>query len=543
MMRERFTSAPVLAGAAVLLASLGLYLATLAPSLTWGNNNIGVDGGELLAAANTFGIPHPPGYPTYVLLLKSFATLVPIGDFAHRGNLLSAVLGSVSVTLLYFVILRFGRALRPEAPETFRIAVAALAASIFATSPLFWSQAVITEVYTLNTVFAGSLLLIAAHLALPRPAEEGGDSRRTGPWLGLFGLLLGLGLGNHLTLLGIAGPLLLWLLATLGWRAVLTPWLVGPLVLGLGIYVYMPIRAAQDPPVNWGNADTFEGFRWMVSGRVYQDYAFDVPGSKVPGRVVNWVQLVFSQFNPPGMFGAVVGIAVLRTREIRFLGASLLSVAVISAYSIGYNTIDHKVLTIPTFMIFSVWIGIGSLAVFDNLATWLRSAEVSSLPGLIKRAAAHPLVLLSVVAFGALPLTSLILNYSSQNQRGDDRAYDYARDVFDRVPDGSVVLSKEENTSFSLWYMRYVEETDRDVAPIAIPLLQFDWYWRTLLSRYQDRLPAEVTTDVNKALERIIDENQGKARVFFTYMPRTLEQIYEFNDLGSLLEPGAKKKR
>ena len=40
---------------------------------------------------------------------------------------------------------------------------------------------------------------------------------------------------------------------------------------------------------------------------------------------------------------------MLRTREIRFLGASLLSVAGITAYSISYNTIDYKVLTIPTF--------------------------------------------------------------------------------------------------------------------------------------------------------------------------------------------------
>ena len=55
----------------------------------------GVDGGELLVAAHGLGIPHPPGYPTYTLLLRSFATLVPIGDFAFRGTLLSAVLASV----------------------------------------------------------------------------------------------------------------------------------------------------------------------------------------------------------------------------------------------------------------------------------------------------------------------------------------------------------------------------------------------------------------------------------------------------------------
>ena len=104
--RQRVTSAGSLVGFAVFAASLGLYLSTLAPTLTWGYQNIGVDGGELLAAANTLGIPHPPGYPTYTLLLKFFATVVPVGDFAYRGNLLPAILASGSIGLLYLVTLR-----------------------------------------------------------------------------------------------------------------------------------------------------------------------------------------------------------------------------------------------------------------------------------------------------------------------------------------------------------------------------------------------------------------------------------------------------
>ena len=130
--------------------SLALYLSTLAPTLTSGYNNTGEDGGELLAAANTFGIPHPPGYPTYTLLLKSFATMVPIGDFAYRGNLLSAVLASLSVALLFWVILRFCRFLRPDGMHLVWITSAAVGAAVFATSPLLWSQAVMTEVYTLG---------------------------------------------------------------------------------------------------------------------------------------------------------------------------------------------------------------------------------------------------------------------------------------------------------------------------------------------------------------------------------------------------------
>ncbi|HID51919.1 MAG TPA: DUF2723 domain-containing protein, partial [Anaerolineae bacterium] len=68
--------------------ALAVYWLTLAPDLTaahWGG-----DGGELITAAVTLGVPHPPGYPTYVLLGKLFGFL-PVGSVAYRFNLFSAV--------------------------------------------------------------------------------------------------------------------------------------------------------------------------------------------------------------------------------------------------------------------------------------------------------------------------------------------------------------------------------------------------------------------------------------------------------------------
>ena len=144
MLRDRIRSGPFLVGVAIWAASLALYVSTLAPTLTWGWDGKAVDGGELLAAAKTLGIPHPPGYPTYTLLLRGFATLVPLGDFAYRGNLLSAVMASGAVLAVYWTTLSFCRALRPEAPKLLATAGAALGSAVLATSPLFWSQATVT---------------------------------------------------------------------------------------------------------------------------------------------------------------------------------------------------------------------------------------------------------------------------------------------------------------------------------------------------------------------------------------------------------------
>src|SRR6476620_6741209 len=52
------TVASVVAGAAALV----VYAATLNPTVSHG------DSGEMLAVVHTLGIPHPPGFPLYVLL-------------------------------------------------------------------------------------------------------------------------------------------------------------------------------------------------------------------------------------------------------------------------------------------------------------------------------------------------------------------------------------------------------------------------------------------------------------------------------------------
>ena len=543
MLGPRLTSAATLTGVAVWAASFGLYLATLAPTLSWGFNGLGVDGGELLAAAKTTGVAHPPGYPTYTLLLKAFATLVPIGDYAHRGNLLSAVLASLSAVLLYCAVLRFSRHLWPKAPNLVAIAGAAVGATIFATSPLFWSQATITEVYTLNAVFTGALILIASQLALRVPSEgDHAANDRTSPRMALFALLLGLGLGNHITLLAIALPLLYWLLSTLGWRKVITLWSVGALIVGLGIYVYLPISAAQEPAVSWGEADTLSGFGWLLSGRLYQQYVFGIPVGSLLSRAASQLELTFLQFNPLGIFLGLVGAVSIASGQRRFLWISLASIVALTIYSITYSTVDSEVLVIPAFLIFSIWAGIGFARVLSEVAIrrgWRATDPVKDALDRLRLPPARAAILLGLIAFGALPVTSVILNYGDQNRRNDNQAYTYAKDIFDALPDGSLVMSSTEESAFSLWYMGYVDQVERNVVPIAVPLLQFDWYWSTLRSMFPDRFPPDSPTGINQARRRIVEHNEVNAEVFFTYWDRFMDATFERDQVGRLRLYGA----
>lgn len=99
-------------------------------------------------------IAHQTGYPLYTLLGKLFSLAVP-ANVAWAVNLLSAVAGALTVGLVYLV----GRQL------TRRRLPALLGAVALAASPVFWSQAVIAEVYTLNSAFVAAMLWLALRWA------------------------------------------------------------------------------------------------------------------------------------------------------------------------------------------------------------------------------------------------------------------------------------------------------------------------------------------------------------------------------------------
>ena len=310
---KRHLSPSRVLGVGLFLASLGLYLSTVAPTLTW--RNMGSDAGDLVTAAHTLGIPHPPGYPTYVLLLKPFSILVPIGDVAFRANLFSAILASITVLLLFYTLLRMMRiaSAGQEFAFSHRAYVsAALATVAFAVSPLFWSQALIAEVYSLNAAFAAGLLYIAVDTYASSTnrgkvsfSEVSNAAKLKGPVL--FFLLLGLGLGNHLSLFLVAAPLALWLAYALGWRRVAHPLVLGALLLGLSVYLYLPLRALQSPPINWGDPDNIRDFWWMVRAELYQQYFLGLPISELPSRLSSWADLFLRQFTPIGVIFGFLG--------------------------------------------------------------------------------------------------------------------------------------------------------------------------------------------------------------------------------------------
>src|SRR5207237_1167517 len=125
-------------------------------------------------------VPHPTGYPLYMLLGHAAIRLLPWGDAAYRMNLLSAICAAAAVAVAH----RLGERL------TSMIAGGWVAALLLALAPLFWEQATITEVYPLSCLLALALLL---EMVL---WDQTGDLRH----LKWAAFLTGLNLVHHLSI-------------------------------------------------------------------------------------------------------------------------------------------------------------------------------------------------------------------------------------------------------------------------------------------------------------------------------------------------------
>ena len=194
---------------------------------------------------NVNGVPHPAGYPLYLILAKFFQ-LLPVGSLAFRTNLFSAVC-TVAAALLLFDLIR-----EQTKENLFSDSLALFGSLAYGLSPAVWAQALVTEVYALH-----GLLVILCFYFFFRKNVFGGEWSR--------GIVFGLAAANHITSI-----LLFPLLFLYGDRKKIPPRALGALG-GLLLYLTLPLRALASPPVNWGNPSTLRGFWELVSGSIYRD--------------------------------------------------------------------------------------------------------------------------------------------------------------------------------------------------------------------------------------------------------------------------------
>ena len=321
-----------LCAAAGFSVTLALYAWTLAPAVTL------VDSGELIVAAQSLGVAHPPGFPLYVLLAH-LATWLPLGTVAECVNFASALFGALAVGVLALAV---AAALPARSSTKKKIAadsgtddataiIAVLvAALLLAFSRTLWSYATLAEVYTLNALLI--LLVLVLMLRWRRRTLEAAARRATpgatpDRLLYAAAFAFGLGLGvHHVTVALLLPALALLVFATAGGRFFASRRLAYAALCacaGLSVYVYLPIAAWREAGLNWSDPRTLQRIWWHLTGRQYQAYFSFAPG-ELSKQAIAFARHAGREFGPwwcpAGLLLIAAGIGALFQRDRVLLG-------------------------------------------------------------------------------------------------------------------------------------------------------------------------------------------------------------------------------
>ncbi|MFN3550545.1 MAG: protein O-mannosyl-transferase family, partial [Endomicrobiia bacterium] len=218
-----------------------IYLYTLFPTVAAYR-----DSGEFCSVGKILGIAHPPGYPFYTLLINIFGRIFPLGNYAYRINIFSAITSScVAVGFYKLYIFLNEKIYKENRPKIIYRIVGYLSSLIFAFGYLQWYLSLVSEMYTLNTLFA----FILVYLCILYFLKE-----KRFVYLSCF--VFGLGITNRLDLIFFSPLIILVFFDYIKYckkkfKTFLTSLFI--FLLGFSCYLYLPIRSAQDPFIDWNN--------------------------------------------------------------------------------------------------------------------------------------------------------------------------------------------------------------------------------------------------------------------------------------------------
>ena len=511
-----------LAAVATSLGVLLLYVVTLSPSTAmW-------DASEYMAAAYTFGIPHPPGNPLFVLLGRTFAILPIAPSTAERLNLLAAVCSALSAGFWFLIaerILAQGGLGRGP-----RIVGGVIASVVGATAFTVWNQSVVSEkVYTISLLGLALLSWLAIRWS---SKPDGAAADRI---LILIAYLLGLGYANHPAGM-LAGPALVVLVLVRRPRTLLRPRLLATaaaaLVFGLTPFLIQPIRASHHPPINMGETTACASgprLDCLVSGTTYDRWTAHITREQYgkpslldrqapfTGQLgTYWLYFEWQWLrDADGNAGALPRMLALlflgvglyggyrhyrRARDsFWYLATLLFTVGPLLVWYMNFKygfthwrlmgngfdgtfaeVRDRDYFFLWSFSSFGVWVGLGLTAIWETIATRLSALGATGQRTLGAPARRAWLMAAPVLVLALVPL---IGNWSAASRAGDSFTRQWAADLLNSVEPYGILITNGDNDTYPLWYAQEVEGIRKDVTVAVTSLLATDWYIRQIMRR------------------------------------------------------------
>jgi len=464
-----------LVGAPALL----LYLRTLMPDVGFW------DTAEFQAIGPVLGIAHPTGYPAYTLLAwLASVVLQPLGNEAFRANLLSAILvaaacGTAGATVAYL---------------TRRLVVGVGAGIALAVSTEAWSVGLHADPHAFHILLATVLLLLLV---------VWGDRTRVGRnadrWLIGAAALFGLSLANHALTLLLAPGIGLYVLAVQP-RILLQPRLILGCVAALALttialYAYLPIRSAMNPPLDYANPQTLEGFTYLVFAEQFRGTFRALPGV---GEALR--QVASENFAQLGLMAvlAVLGLIVGALRRPALVLLLVLWFAVNWWFALGYENADIGRYYLVPLLAVTVLGGLGAGAVLEGA-----SRVVRGLPPTRRSVARWAVAVVAAIVLIVPPLASVGAHFGSLDESADHGGREFLDALTASLPPDALIVSWW-SYSTPMWYGQYVE------------------HWRPDVTVIDDRT---ILDEQLGSVDQVIASNLGRRPVYLIRLPSDLARF------------------
>ena len=468
-----------------------VYNFTLAPSV------IQIDSGELASVQKLLGIAHPTGYPLFTMLGYFFLQLPIFSSDIFQANFLAAIYCSISVGLFSkFLFEIFLISKVNSLPETTIKLIIISSSIVLGLSTTFWFQSTSVEVYSLH------LVLIISTLFLFVKAFRNDDAKF---WY-LFAYFFGISLSNHMTsILIIPAAVYLYFKKNsfnknsflFGARLALIT-----VISAMIVYLYLPIRAMQEPILNWGNPIDFERFWRHFTGAQYQVWIFsslEASKKQLSYFIQNLTNEFFYIIYLPIIFGIVSLFKISKT----VLFFTLLLTFSTILYSINYDIVDIDSYFLLTYISFIVFFFFGII----RILAFSKNPTINVI-----------LMTIILIIFPALQLT---MNHDKVDQSDNFIFEDYTKASLNSLPANSILFSYQWDYLISpSYYFQFVENYRRDVTIVDKELLRRSWYFDQL-NNVDNSLLSGLNNEVKSFLDALKPFEQGG-----NFNPQVLEHYY-----------------
>jgi hypothetical protein len=255
-------------------------------------------------------------------------------------------------------------------------------------------------------------------------------------------------------------------------------------ILPLTLWIYLPLRASCDPALNWGDPDTLEKFFYHITAKHYHAYFVTSPKILLQHLKVH-IPFFSHQFPLYILWLSGIGLFLL-ARNRNFFFFFLLIIGVNTLHSIRFSIPNIEDYYIPSFILFSLFIGLGIF-------------------GVVRKPALSLLFLI-------LPLILIDKNYEGSNKSSYYLAYDVGDNILRTIGDAPVIFESSDITGFPLSYHQQVLRKRSELIQVTLSFLGHPWY-PTLLQKINPKefgFSLSQQTQVlslNDYLHRFIEQN------------------------------------